>query len=317
LILLVVSACRVTAVPGDALPRLHRVGLLSSRSPQPWYGALEDGLRDLGYVSGSTVAIEYRYAEGDSDRLPSLVSELVDLRVEAIVAADTASLDAARSAEAAIPVIMALGGDPVASGVVTSMARPGGNVTGLSSVEPSVAGKRLDLLKAAIPSLARAGVLRNPDNPARAAEWADLVQAADAAGIKLVDLSFREPDDIDRSFERAAALAVDAVIVVGEPMISVERDRIARLASGYALPLMYERGELLQSGGLIAYGVPLSAVYRRSATYVDRILKGASPAELPIEIPVSYELAINLRTAGDLGLSLSPALLMQVDRFLQ
>jgi putative ABC transport system substrate-binding protein len=160
-------------------------------------------------------------------------------------------------------------------------------------------------------------VLRNPDNPARSSEWIDLQQAADTLAIQLTELPFQHAQDIDRAFEDAASESVEAIIVVGEPMISVERARLARLASANHLPLMFERGELVEAGGLMSYGVPLAEVYRRSATYIDRILKGANPAELPIELPARYELAINLKTARDLRLTLSLPLLMQADRLIQ
>jgi putative ABC transport system substrate-binding protein len=197
------------------------------------------------------------------------------------------------------------------------MAHPGGNVTGLSSTNAALSGKRLELLRTAIPDIARVGVLRNPDNLARQSDWDNLRQAAQAFEIDLVALEFHEPDDFDRGFASAAAQRVDAVVVVGEPMVSVERGRIVDLAEAYGIPLMFERGELLEVGGLMSYGVPLTEIYRRSASYVDRVLRGANPADLPIETPVQYELAINLRSAQELGIALSPSLLLQANRLIQ
>jgi len=297
--------------------KLYRVGLLSSRAPQPWYQSLTDGIIELGYVQERDFRVEPRYANGDPYLLQQLAKELVDLPVDVIVVTDVVALNAARNASLVTPILMALGADPVATGAVASMAHPGGNVTGLASITFAVAGKRIGLLREILPDLHRLGVLRNPDNSARTGDWPSIVAAADAAGVELIELPFATPADIDRAFEEAAQAHVDAIHVVGEPLIAVERERIRQRAVEYRIPMMFELGDLLESGGLISYGVPLAEVYRRVATFVDRIIKGARPADIPIEVPTRFELIINLKTAEELGLALPASLLTQADRLIQ
>jgi putative tryptophan/tyrosine transport system substrate-binding protein len=310
-------ACSVSFSSSQPRVKPHRIGLLSSRAQQPWYQSLTDGMIELSYIQGQDFLVEPRYADGDADLLQQLLRELVGLPVDVIVVTDAVALTAARNTSPAPPIVMALGGDPVASGAVASMSHPGGNVTGLASMTFSVAGKRIALLQEILPGFHRLGVLRNPDNLARAADWPGIVAASDAAGVELIELPFRAPADLDQAFERAAQGHVDAIHVIGEPMIAVERNRVAQLAAAYRIPLMFERGDLIESGGLISYGVPLGEVYRRAATFVDRIIKGARPADLPIEVPTRFELMINLRTAEELGLTLPAPLLTQADRLVQ
>jgi len=310
-------ACSTPSTISPPPVKLHRIGLLSSQAPQPWYQSLTDGLVELGYVQERDFVVEQRYASGDPDLLQQLARELVDLSVEAIVVTDVVALNVARDTSLTTPIVMALGADPVATGTVASMTHPGGNVTGLASITFAVAGKRIGLLREILPDLHRLGVLRNPENSARTGDWPSIVAAAEAAGVDVIELPFAAPSDVNRAFEEAAQANVDAIHVVGEPLIAVERERIRQLAAEYRIPLMFERGDLLEFGGLISYGVPLGDVYRRVATFVDRIIKGARPADIPIEVPTRFELMINLKTAEDLGLALPAPLLLQADRSIQ
>jgi putative ABC transport system substrate-binding protein len=299
--------------------KIPRIGLLRSGSPaDPYVEAFRQGLRALGYVEGQNLIIEYRYAEGKLDRLSELAAELVRLKVDIIITSGEASIRAAKRTTRTIPIVMANSGDPVESGLVASLAQPGGNITGLSALSPELSGKALELLKETFPKLSRVAVLWNPANAAKVLDFRESQVAAKALGVQLQSLEVRSPDDFDRAFgaamrERAEALSVraDAVVTV------VHRKRIVDLTAKNRLPAIYELTEFVDAGGLMSYGPSVSDNFRRAATYVDKILKGAKPADLPVEQPTKFELVVNLKTAKALGLTMPQSILLRADQVLQ
>jgi putative ABC transport system substrate-binding protein len=281
--------------------------------------AFIQGLRDLGYVEGRNLVIEYRSPEGKPERLPALAAELVALKVDVIVAAGTPQPLAAKQATRTIPIVFAGASDPVASGLVTSLARPGGNVTGLSLLLPELVGKTLEQLKQAIPGVNRVAVLWQPGLGERTEK--DLLKGAEAAGralgVRLQFVEARGPADFDRAFSDMTKARADALTVLGSNMFLIERRRLVALAAKNRLPAVYPLREWVDVGGLMAYGANLADLFRRAATYVDKILKGAKPADLPVEQPTKFELVINLKTAKALGLTIPPSLLQRADEVIQ
>jgi putative ABC transport system substrate-binding protein len=282
----------------DAQPpaKISRIGLLSSFSPSDtvlWHQAFRQGLRDLGWVEGHTIGIEYRYAHGRNDRLPGLIAELVRLKVDVIVTSVTPDALAAKKATTAIPIVMAAAGDPVVTGIVTSLARPGGNITGLSQMAPDLIGKRLELLKEIVPTLSRVAVLWNPQGRSSSLTWKEIQLPAQKLGVQLHSLEVRSPDDFDKAFDDAAKARVGALVILTSPVFVTNMKRIAGLAAKGRLPSIFHLREFVDSGGLAAYGPDRSDLFRRAATYVDKILRGARPADLPVEQPTKFELAIN------------------------
>ncbi len=281
--------------------------------------AFIQGLRDLGYVEGRNLVIEYRSPEGKPERLPALAAELVALKVDVIVAAGTPQPLAAKQATRTIPIVFAGASDPVASGLVTSLARPGGNVTGLSLLLPELVGKTLEQLKQAIPGVNRVAVLWQPGLGERTEK--DLLKGAEAAGralgVRLQFVEARGPADFDRAFSDMTKARSDALTVLGSNMFLIERRRLVALAAKNRLPAVYPLREWVDVGGLMAYGANLADLFRRAATYVDKILKGAKPADLPVEQPTKFELVINLKTAKALGLTIPPSLLQRADEVIQ
>jgi putative tryptophan/tyrosine transport system substrate-binding protein len=282
--------------------------------------ALRQGLRDLGYVEGRNLVIEYRDAEGKVDRLPALAAELVALKVDVIVAPNTPQALAAKRATRTLPIVFCFVADPVASGLVTSLARPGGNVTGLSSLTPELVGKRLELLKQAVPGVSRVAVLWQPGFQGERTEK-DMLKGADVAaralGVRLQFVEAQGPADIDRAFSDMTRAHAGAVTVIGSTMIIGERRRLVDLAAKNRLPAVYARREYVDAGGLMSYGSNIADLFRRAATYVDKILKGAKPADLPVEQPTKFELVINLKTAKALGLTIPPSLLGRADQVIE
>jgi len=283
--------------------------------------AFRHGLRDLGYVEGRNVVIEYRDAEGKLERLPALAAELVALKVDVILAPATPTALAAKQATKTIPIVFAVAGDPVGSGLVTSLARPGGNVTGLSVLSTELVGKCLELLTQAVPGVSRVAALWQPGVVGERTEK-DVLKAAEVAaralGVRLQFVEARGPADIDRAFsdmtrERAGALTV----LGGGSMLFAERRRLVDLAAKHRLPAVYTAREFVDAGGLIAYGPNFADLYRRAATYVDKILKGAKPGDLPIEQPTKFELVINLKTAKSLGLTIPESVRTHADEVIQ
>jgi putative ABC transport system substrate-binding protein len=300
--------------------RVPRVGFLSagsrSDSVQRVVDEFRQGLRELGYVEGQTIAIEYRWAEGKEERLPDLASELVHLKVDVIVATIAAAVRAAKHATKAIPIVMVVN-DPVAAGFVASVARPGGNITGLSMMSPEVVGKQLELLTQVVPKISRVAVLANPANPGNAAQLRQAEVVARALGMRLQPLEAHSPSEIDRAFAAMTRERAGALLVLLDPILAREREQIADLAAKGHLPAMYALRLHVEVGGLIAYGANIFDLYRRTAIYVDKILKGAKPGDLPVEQPTKFELVINLKTAKALGLTIPPSLLQRADEVIQ
>jgi putative ABC transport system substrate-binding protein len=275
-------------------------------------------LRELGYVEGRNIVIDGRYSEGRTDRLPALAAELARLQVDLIVAsAGTPAAMAARRATSTIPIVMTIAGDPVGAELVGSLARPGGNVTGLSIVAPELIGKQMQLLKEAVPTLSRVAVLSNPANTVHASALKEAEVAAPTLQLQLHILGARAPSELAGAISAATKAAAGALIVVGDGMFFGQQGRIAELSIKSRLPTMFLEREHAVAGGLLAYGPSLQDNFRRAATYVDRILKGARPADLSVEQPTKFELVVNLRTARVLGLTIPPGLLGRADEIIR
>jgi putative ABC transport system substrate-binding protein len=279
--------------------------------------SFQQGLHSLGYIEGKNIAIEYRYAEGKADRLPTLAAELVGLNVDVIVTSATPSVLAAKKATSTIPVVFVSVTDPVASGLVASLARPGGNITGLTILAPELSGKRLELLKEAVPNVTRVAFLWNPANPAQAPQWREAQAAAQALGLRLQSLEVRSSNDFDSAFEAALRERARALIASPEPLISTHLKRIVEFVAKNRLPAMYAGPEVVDAGGLMSYAPDYTAQYRRAAAYVDKILKGTKPADLPVEQPTKFELVINLKAAKQIGLTIPPNVLARADRVIR
>ena len=280
-------------------------------------GAFLDGLRDLGYIEGHNLAIEWRWAEGREERLPELAAELVRPSTDLIVAVGSA-IRAARDATAALPIVFPAHSDPVGSGLVASLARPGGNLTGLSAFNAQIGGKRLELLKDLAPGLSRAGVLWYAPQPtAAAAELRALESAAQVLDVRLQALSVRAPEDLEPAFAALAAGRADGLLTVASPVLTEWRARITELAAAHRLPALYPNRELVEAGGLLCYGAAVPDLFRRTAAYVDKILRGAKPGDLPVEQPTRFDFVVNLKTAGALGLTVPQAVLQQATEAIQ
>ena len=308
------------AVRAQAPAKVPRIGLLSPFSPSDtalWHQAFRLGLRDLGWVEGKNIGIEYRYAEGRSDRLPELAADLVRLKVDVIVASVLPDAVAAQKATRAIPIVMASVSDPVAVGLVESLAHPGGNVTGLSQIASDLAGKRLELLKEMVPKLSRVAVLWNPQNPASTISWKEIQLPARQLGVQLDSLEVRSPDDFDKVFEAATRARAGALFIIADPVIVTNLKRIAGLAAKRRLPSIFQFSEFADSGGLVSYGPDRADLYRRAATFVNKILKGAKPGDLPVEQPTKFELVVNLKTARAIRITIPQSVLFRADRAIE
>jgi putative ABC transport system substrate-binding protein len=281
------------------------------------FGAFREGLRELGYVEGQSIKIESRWAEGNYDHLPGLAADLVRLKVDIIVTYGTPASQAAKRATGTVPIVMAAIIDPVASGLVTSIARPGGNVTGQSMMSPDLVEKQLEILKQVVPKASRVALLHNPANPGNGPQARHAQDAALALGVRLQLLGARDPSEIDRAFVAIANEHAGAVIVLVDAMLQGNRTRITDLASRHRLPAVYGLSEYADAGGLLTYGPNRLVMFRRAAIYVDKILKGAKPGDLPIEQPNKFELVINLKTAKALGLTIPPSLLARADQVIE
>jgi ABC-type uncharacterized transport system substrate-binding protein len=304
---------------------VYRVGALSGGGPTPGQDprmeAFLEGMHALGYVEGQNLVLEYRGAEGQYERFPALAAELVRLHVDVLLVGPTSAALAAKDATTTIPIVMAGVGDPVGSGLVASLARPGGNVTGLSVLQPEVVGKQLEVLKVVLPTVSRVAVLWHPANPGNALGVKAADVEAQALGVQLHLLEARGPEAFDSAFAAMTRAHAGALLVLGDPMFRQHRSRLAELAATSHLPTMHQvasvRRACMEAGGLISYGVDIRENHRRAATYVDKILKGAKPADLPVEPPPKFELVINLKTAQALGLTIPPALLSRADEVIR
>jgi putative ABC transport system substrate-binding protein len=300
------------------VPRIGFLGTLSPSDTSPRLDAFRQALRELGWVEGQNIVIDYRYAEGRFDRLPDLAAELVRLKVDIIVAQPTPAAVAAKNATETIPIVMISVGDPVGIGLIASLARPGGNVTGSSySVGSGISGKGLELLKETVPKVRRVAILSNPLNPAHSLEVREVNVAARSLGVQLQLLEARGPNEFDGAFVAMAKERVGALLVVADSMFLLHRTRLADLAARSRLPAAYGNREIVEAGGLMSYGPSVRDFFRRSATFVDKILKGAKPGDLPVEQPTKFELVINLKTAKAIGLTIPPSLLQRADEVIQ
>jgi putative ABC transport system substrate-binding protein len=281
-----------------------------------WVTAFVQRLRELGWIEGRTIAIEYRWAEGRADRAAEIAAEFVRLKVDVIVTYATPPVVAAKQATADIPIVSAVMGDPVGTGLVASLARPGGNVTGLSVLTPDLAGKRLELLREVVPGLRRLAFLGNVGNPITALEMGEVQTAARTLGLHLVTLEIRRPEDIVPAFETLKSDA-QALYVAGDPLVLANRVRINTLALVARLPAFYNERAYVEAGGLMSYGVNWPDLFRRTAELVDKILRGAKPGNIPVEQPTKFDLVINLTTAKALGLDIPPTLLALADEVIE
>lgn len=301
--------------------KAKRIGYLSSSSATAtsrFVGAFRQGLREHGWVEGQNIVVDWRFADGRFDRLPDLVAELVGLKVEAIVTAPTPAAVAAKKVTSMIPIVMVNVSDPVALGLVASLARPGGNATGVSySVGVETFGKALELLKESVPHVRRVAFLSNPASAARAPVIRDVNLAARSLGAQLHLLEAQNPSEFGVAFLAMAREGVEALLVAADSMFVIHRARLADLAAKNRLPAMYGIREHVEAGGLMSYGPSSVANYRRAAFFVDKILKGAKPGDLPIEQPTKFELFINLKTANALGLTIPPSLLLRADQVIE
>jgi putative ABC transport system substrate-binding protein len=280
--------------------------------------AFRQSLRELGYVEGKNIVIEWRSWDGKRDRLPAQAAELVRLKVDVLVAVGSGDIRAAKEATATIPIVMIVGGDAVESGFVASLARPGGNITGLATLRPELSGKRLELLKEVVPKLSRAAVFASSVSRDHAQVLKEIELAAGAFGVKLQFLDVPSPKDVETAFQAAAKGGADAILFqVPGPQASSQRPRIAALAVKSRLPAIYDGAEYVEAGGLMSYGVSVIDLARRAATYVDKILKGAKPADLPVEQPTKFEFIINLKAAKQIGLTIPPNVLARADRVIK
>ncbi len=316
------GALLATPLAAEAQPaaKVYRIAFLgpgSASSQHYRVEALRGGLRDLGYLEGKNIASEYRWAEGRFDRLSGLAAELVRLKVDIIVTGGTASTQAAMRATTTIPIVMVGTGDPLRAGLVASLDRPGGNVTGLTQLGAEVAGKRLQILKDAVPNVARVAFLWNRANASHVTYFEELQGAARGLGLTLQSVEVREPQEVERAFAGMMRERPDALIVTADSAHELRQAWIVDFTAKRRLPAMYQLKEYVAAGGLMSYGTSITDQYRRAATYVDKILKGAKPADLPVEQPTKYEFVINLKTAKALGLTIPPSLLARADEVIQ
>ena len=300
--------------------KVYRIGILEMTSATLNAAnvyALRAGLQQLGYVEGQNLVIEYRSADGRDDRFPGLARELLALKVDVIVTRGTPAAIAAKNATSTIPVVMAASGDPVGTGLVTSLSRPGGNITGLSAIVGELAPKRLELVREIVPALGRIAVLANMSNDAIRRDWGEIETAARSLGVQSQLLDLRKSDALGPMFDDATARRVDALVVVIDDITLTNQQRIVDLAMRHRLPAIYSAREFVDAGGLMSYGVSYPDLYRRAATYVDKILKGNKPDDLPVEQPTKLELVINLKTARALGLTVPQTLLVAADELIE
>ena len=279
--------------------------------------AFQQGLRELGYVEGKNIVIEWRSAEGKPDRLPPVAAELVRLKVNVILTTGSSVTRAAKEATVTIPIVMAQDNDPVGNGFVASLARPGGNITGLSTLRPEISGKQVELLKETVPRLSRVAVLGSSTTPGNAQSLKETELAAGALGVKLQNLDVLGPKDIETAFRAAGKEGADAGLVLSASVLNSQRTEIAKLAAKSRLPAIYPFPEYVEAGGLMAYGPSVTDLFRRAATYVDKILKGAKPVDLPVEQPKKFDFIVNLKAANQIGLTIPPNVLVRADRVIR
>jgi putative tryptophan/tyrosine transport system substrate-binding protein len=316
------SVLLFTISPADAQQptKIPRIGFLIGSSPSTISARIEafrQGLRELGYVDRKNIVIEWRSADGQSDRLPALAAELVRFKVDVIVTTGPTGTRATKAATSTIPIVMTNDTDPVATGVVASLARPGGNITGLSTLSPELGGKRLEILREVVPKLSRVAVLGTSTSPGHTAMLKEVELAAAALKVTFQYLDILESKDIETAFRAAAKGQAEAVLVSGSGVLNSQRKQLIELAAKSRLPAIYNLQVYVEDGGLMTYGVSITDLARRAATYVDKILKGAKPADLPVEQPTKFEFIINLKAAKQIGLTIPPNVLVRADRVIK
>ena len=299
--------------------KVPRIGVLtlSVASSTPIFEAFRQGLREHGYVEGQNIALEFRFAQGRPEKLPAMAAELVQMKVEVIVTESVLAAREAKQATGAIPIVTAIHGDPVGAGLVASLTRPGGNVTGLSLLAPELSGKRLEFLKEVTPKATQVAAIWNAANSAAARYLTETRAAARSLGVQLQSVEVRQPSDLDAAFEAVAGARPSALITLPDGMLLANKTRIIEFAAKTRLPAVFPDQEFAEAGGLMAYGPSLAWNFRRAAAYVDKLLKGAKPTDLPIEQPTKFELVINLKTAKALGLTIPPSLLGRADQVIE
>jgi len=300
--------------------KIPRIGFLSSLSPatvSARMDAFRQGLRELGYVEGKNMVIEYRWAEGTIDRLPDLAAELVRLKVDVIVTGGPAVNPSAKNATSTIPIVMSFDNDPVGNGYAASLARPGGNITGLSTLAPEISGKQLELLKEIFPTLSRVAVFGNSIQPGNPQALKETELAAKAFKVQLHYQDVRDPTNIETAFREASKGRAGAVLVLGNVVVTSHPKQFVELAAKSRLPAIYWSPEFVEAGGLMTYSVSITDLFRRAATYVDKILKGRTPADLPVEQPMKFEFIVNLKAAKQIGLTIPPNVLVRADKVIR
>ena len=298
--------------------KVPRIGLLRIGSPpNPFLEAFRQGLKELGYIEGKNITIEYRWAEGKEDRLPDLAADLVRLKVDVIAVGGSTAILAVMKATRTIPVVMGAASDPVGSGFVASLARPGGNITGLSLLSPELGGKRLELLKEIVPGISRVAVFVYRGSPAFELQMREAKVAAQSLRLRLYVPEVRGPDDYERAFETAKKERAGAINFLSSALFTADRKRLVDLTMKSRLPTIYDNKEFVEVGGLMSYGPSITDSWRRAATYVDKILKGAKPADLPVEQPMKFELIINLKAAKQIGLTIPQSVLFRADKVIR
>lgn len=314
------AGCGDSPLPGQQakIPRIGFLAVGTREGRAPLIEGFRQGLRELGYVEDKNIVIEYRFSEGKDERLPGLAQELIALKVKLIVASGTPASFAAAKATRTVPIVMGgIAANPVETGLVASLARPGGNVTGMTVISAQLGGKRLELFKAMLPGLSRVAVFWNPTNPTYGQVMEELEAGARALGLQLQRLEVRVPDDFEGAFTAATREQAGALIVPGDPLTTNRPKVVADLAAKSRLPAMMEFREFVEAGGLMSYGANLVDSYRRAATYVDKILKGAKPADLPMQQPMKLDLFVNLKTAEALGMTIPQSILMRADKVIE
>ena len=316
-IALTICWARVEAQPTAKIPRIGLLSTFSQSSIASRVEGFQQGLRELGYVEGKNIVLEWRSAEGNNDRMRALAAELVGLKVDVILSPGPSVTRVFKEATSTIPIVMAQDTDPVGSGFVASLARPGGNITGLSTLAPEMGGKQLDLLKEIVPKLSRVAVIGNSTVPGDAQAIREMVLAAGAYEIYLRYLDVPDPKDLETTFRIAAKGHADGLLVLGNPNLNLRRKQVVDLAVKHKLPTTYTRPEYIDAGGLMYYGTSYPDLFRRAAYYVDKILKGAKPADLPVEQPTKFEFVINVKAAKQIGLTIPPKVLARADRVIK
>ena len=314
------GALAATSAMAQPASKAASIGVISGASQsvyQQRFEGLKQGLREHGYVEGRNLRLEVRYLDGNFESLPKVAQELAALPVDVIVTAGSHVTRVVRKSTRDIPIVMAYAGDPVGGGLADSLSRPGGRITGLTTMSPQLGGKRLELLKDALPKLAQVGVLWNPGVPERVIQFEETQAAAAKLGVSLQSFEARKPSEIDSALKRASASRLDALIVMSDGFFDTYRKRIVELAVGYKLATLHQEIQGAQFGGLLAYGPSHVDLHRRAASYVDKILKGAKPGELPIEQPNQFELIVNLKTAKKLGIVIPKTVLLRADEVIQ